>query len=785
MAAYGSHRRARSAGIPSGRGAQHGVAMGGIYARESLSQALLPRPSLEPMAHQVRGDIRYGSGDSSGASQLPSSEPSGATSRGRTEGAQLRMTHPKAATDGVALEDALRESEERFRKIFEHSHDAILVLDPARDTILDANPRACELLGYPREELLSLPISAVHPAEIPRLRAFVASVHDQGHGWTDELSCLTRAGGVVPVEISASIIDVGGVTSILAMVRDISGRRRAEAEREQLLGQLENERRQLEEVLRQMPAGVIIAEASSGRLILVNEQVEQIWRHPFPPAQDLKHYYQRRSGLRLDGRPYDPEEWPLVRSVSTGEVVRDEEIAIVRGDGTPGTMCVSSGPVYGREGHIVAAVGTYHDVTERKRAEGALRMLAEAGMILASSLDYEATLQRVATLAIPRLADWCAVDIIGEDGQVRRLAVHHADPSKTDLADQLRSQYPRYRADMRATAGLPKVLQTGRSEFYPEVDEAQLAALARNPEHLRTTQQIGMRSILIVPLVARGRVLGAIACAYAESGRRYTMADLALAEELARRAALAVDNARLYREAQRAVRVRDDFLASASHELRTPLSHIKGFVSTLRQTDVEWDEETRLDFLNEIERETDRLAGMIGNLLDMSRIESGGFAPTELSPASMLVIVQRGLDRVRGLLDVRRVVVDVPEDLPPVLVDAAQMERVVANLVENAAKYSPPATQIRISAKSLKGEVELHVEDGGPGVPPEHLERIFEKFFRCEGTGSVVPGTGLGLAICRGIVLAHGGRIRAENYPGGVRLIVRLPIAPAVPGEVS
>jgi K+-sensing histidine kinase KdpD len=166
-----------------------------------------------------------------------------------------------------------------------------------------------------------------------------------------------------------------------------------------------------------------------------------------------------------------------------------------------------------------------------------------------------------------------------------------------------------------------------------------------------------MRSIMLVPLVARGRVLGALACARAESGRGYEPSDLTLAEELARRAALAVDNALLYREAQRAVRVRDDFLASASHELRTPLGHIKGFASTLRQSDVDWDEGTRRDFLGEIERESDRLSEMITNLLDMSRIESGGLDPVERSPAPLGTLVSRGVARVRGLLDGRPVLV--------------------------------------------------------------------------------------------------------------------------------
>jgi signal transduction histidine kinase len=236
-------------------------------------------------------------------------------------------------------------------------------------------------------------------------------------------------------------------------------------------------------------------------------------------------------------------------------------------------------------------------------------------------------------------------------------------------------------------------------------------------------------------------------------------------------------------EAQRAVGVRDEFLASASHELRTPLAHVKGFASTLRQTDVEWDEATRQEFLAEIERETDRLAKMIGDLLDMTRLESGELERGERTPLRPAALVAGGLDRLRGLVNGRPLAVDVPNDLPPIQGDASQLERVVANLVENATKYADPGTPIRIAGVRRNGELELRVEDAGPGIPPEYREQVFEKFFRLKSDRPWVAGSGLGLAICRRIVAAHGGRIYVEDSGAGARFVVRLPTAASTNGD--
>jgi signal transduction histidine kinase len=404
--------------------------------------------------------------------------------------------------------------------------------------------------------------------------------------------------------------------------------------------------------------------------------------------------------------------------------------------------------------------------------------LAEAGATLSESLDYAATLQRVANLAVPTVADWCVVDVVERDGRVSRVAAAHADAGKAQLIAELQVRYvPQPDWSEHPVAA---VLRDGEPIILADLNESALRHVGRDAEHLRLLRSLGMTCLMVVPLRTRGRILGTITFATGGSDRRYDEGDLALAESLASRAAVAVDNSRLYTETERAVRVRDELLASASHELRTPISHVKGFVSSLRQVDVEWDEDVRQDFLAEIERETDRLAKLIGDLLDMTRLESGGLDQVDKTPVRPIDVVTGGLDRVRGQMRRHVVQVDVPAELPPVLGETSQLERVIANLAENAAKFSPPDSTIRIRGVEVGGTVELRVEDEGSGIAPDQLEQIFEKFFRGRNEGAAVPGTGLGLSICRRIVEAHGGRVRAENYERGSRFVVELPIAARV-----
>jgi PAS domain S-box-containing protein len=431
--------------------------------------------------------------------------------------------------------------------------------------------------------------------------------------------------------------------------------------------------------------------------------------------------------------------------------------------------------------------GVFTDITERRQllesehrarteAEEQRRQaqfLAEASIVLSSSLDYEATLQSVARLAVPFLADWCAVDVLDEHRTLRRVAAAHVDPTRDSLLWRLRQRDPQPASD---TFGLGRMLRTGEAELVPIVPQALLTQAARDGESLRLIRALAPRSYIGIPLIAGQEVQGAVFLVTSESGREYTAADLELAEELGRRLSQAVDNARLHMQVQQAVRVRDEFLAATSHELRTPLAHIKGFVSTLRQTDVDWDEATRQDFLAEIECEADRLARLIGNLLDISRLESGGL-PIDAAPTSPRALLVQGLERVRPLLSDRSISIDAPESLPQLTVDSTQLESVFANLLENAAKYTPARSPLRLSGNAVDGGIELRIEDAGPGIPPENLERIFDKFVRGPHRSVSTPGTGLGLAICRGIVKASGGKIWAENRPsGGAAFVVWLPL---------
>jgi K+-sensing histidine kinase KdpD len=419
----------------------------------------------------------------------------------------------------------------------------------------------------------------------------------------------------------------------------------------------------------------------------------------------------------------------------------------------------------------------------RLRAEAGrqrLQFLAAASQRLAASLDYDRTLAAVARLVVPRLADYCLVDVVEEDGSIRRVAVAHADPDKEPLVHQL-CEFPPIAT---SSSSITKVLHSGSVLLLREIVDDPLPGSSNEDREREIVRLLGPRSGLILPLNSRERVLGAISLFTASSRPRYVDGDVDLAGELASRVALAVDNARLYAAAGRAISARDEFLASASHELRTPLSHIKGFISTLRQTDVEWDEETRQELLADAERETDRLATLIRDVLDMTRLQSGGADEGERAELNPADVGAGGLDRVRGRLSGRQVTVNVPAALPPILGDSAQLERVIANLLENAVKFSPPGSPLDLSGVAVDGAVELRIDDHGPGIPHDQLELIFERFYRIRSNSTPIPGTGLGLAICRRIIEAHGGRIWAENREHGARFIVRLPVELYAKGAV-
>ena len=422
-----------------------------------------------------------------------------------------------------------------------------------------------------------------------------------------------------------------------------------------------------------------------------------------------------------------------------------------------------------------------------RAAERRAAFAAEASVILASSLDYEATLQKVAGLAVPTLADWCTVYMLAERGEVRRVAVGYVGRTHAELARAL-SRYPPSPVSPRSTVA--EAMRTGRHVLTPVIPDRYVEAIAQDAEHLDIMRRLAFRSSLVVPLCARGETLGALALFSTDPARRYSAEDAALAEDLARRAGLAVDNARLYRDAQRAIRARDEFLSVASHELRTPLTSLLGFAHLLRrQFDAEAgpDERVVRRGLEAIEHQSERLSRLVARLLDVSRLEDGQLV-LEPVVADLTRLVERVTDAARVSAGRREVVVTAPPELRAT-VDPLRLEQVVANLVDNAIKYSPDGSRVVVElsrgaepsrgtqlARGTARTARLSVTDRGVGIPPERRERIFDRFYRAHADAHVA-GMGLGLYISRQIVELHGGSIRVEHPPGGgTRVVVELPI---------
>ncbi len=411
-------------------------------------------------------------------------------------------------------------------------------------------------------------------------------------------------------------------------------------------------------------------------------------------------------------------------------------------------------------------------------AQRRLAFLAGASAVLSSSLDYAITLENAARLAVPALADWCFVDLVEDDDEVRRVAVCCADPAYEELAKALRNYPPR----RETPEGAPKALRTGQSVLLATVPDDFLARATRNAEHLRLARAYNPTSLMYVPLLARGRTLGVLSLARTDPLRPYGSEDLHLVEDLARRAATAVDNARLHREAQEALRVRDEFLASASHDLKTPLTAIRGMTQILqrRAERLGGDAGTLQEVLGTIDTAVTRMSGLVGELLDLTRLETG--RPLELNRerCDLAALVRSVAAEHQRLTHLHRVAVQIePEGLSG-LFDSARLERAFSNLLSNAVRYSPEggAISVRLTREHGRSSLAvLRIQDEGIGVPAADLPRIFERFYRGSNVPGKIVGTGIGLSGVRQIVEQHGGSVHVESVEGrGSTFTIVLPL---------
>src|SRR5436309_898937 len=596
---------------------------------------------------------------------------------------------------GLSRADGAPADAELYRTVAETATDPIVTIDDA-GVILFANRAAERTFGHAREALLGQPLTIVMPADVrDRQRQSIQGRSRMGKRRLPqeafEMTGLHRDGRSIPLEVSFGHFTQGRRHLFAGIMRDLTGRRRTER---RLAMQYA--------ATRSLAESATVRDATRRILQAIGETlgclVGAIWTvdRARQELRCVEQWHARSASVRAfeamsrrialaKGEGLPGRVWADGEPVWIPDVVDDPNfprIATARREGLHAGFAFPirlGGEVLGvveffsreieQPDHellqMTEAVGSQiGQFMERRRVEEAARellareqaartaaeaaerraaFLAEAERLLASSLDFETTLSTLAALAVPDLADWCSVDVLEVDGSIRRIAVAHADPMKADLARKVRG----YPADPAGRHPRTRVLRTGRAELFPDITEDGLAAVAGSPEHFEVMRQLGYRSCMIVPLVARGRSFGALTFVTAESGRRYGQVDLSLAQELAARAALAVDNARLYREAQealtqaeRANRAKDEFLATVSHELRTPLSAVLLWTRLMARGSL--DEGKKARALDLIERNAKLQAQLVEDLLDVSRIISGKLH-LEVRPMDLAAVVEAAL----------------------------------------------------------------------------------------------------------------------------------------------
>lgn len=402
-------------------------------------------------------------------------------------------------------------------------------------------------------------------------------------------------------------------------------------------------------------------------------------------------------------------------------------------------------------------------------------VLAAADKVLAASLDYETTLAQVATLAVPDLADVCVVDLVDGDGRLRRLAVAGRDGIPDDLVAGLR----RYPLDPATARRVADALESGQPQIVPVVTDGQLMKIARDAEHLRLLRALAPRSAIVAPLCARGRVLGVITLLSTAPDRRYYAEDVGFAQELAGRAALALDNAGLYLEVQQADRHKDLFLATLAHELRTRLAPILNAMGIVRHHEADAPLLTRAREI--VERQVHHQARLLDDLLDLTRIGRGKLELRRTS-VDLGALLRNVVDVLRPAIDERRQRLTLTVSEPLKLdADPVRVEQIVTNLLQNAVKYTPPEGSIALTAFRDGAMAVLSVRDTGVGIDPDALGRIFDVFVQLSTSGPRArsAGLGIGLALVRRLAELHGGSIQARSEgPGrGAEFVVRLPLA--------
>ncbi len=549
------------------------------------------------------------------------------------------------------------------------------------------------------------------------------------------------------------------------MIEDVTDRKQAEEE-------LRASKERLARIVETNANGIIIID-HAGQMSFANAAAKRILT---PRRDEDRSPDHEAEELNASAQQLCPQATALFQQIQgTGENRSNIEQTIVYPDGRRAILSINAAPLHDATGRINGVVAALTDITDRRRMEQSLHFLADASKLLYSSLDYETTLGQVARLAVPFLADACFVDLIEDDRSLRRLVIAHSDPQREQFFRQINERYP---IDMQWPHPLTNVLQTGQPELFSNISDSILQDVARDDEMFQVLRQLNCSSAMVVPLIAHDRVLGTMIFVAEHASRQYDANDLALARELGSRAGLAVENARLYGEAQSAVEARDVFLSIAAHELKTPTAALLGATDLL----IKWIA-SEPGSSQRVQRElqvlkiaSQRLNTLIDTITEFAQIQTGRFH-LKRRRVALCPLVKQVLADVQTT-PLHYVSLICPDESLSIEADATRLERAVYNLVQNAIKYSPRGGPIVVRVERQAEHAMVHVIDRGIGIPQAALPQLFQRFYRASNAmQQKIGGMGIGLYLVKEIVTRHGGQVEVSSVEGyGSTFTIRLPL---------
>ncbi len=578
-------------------------------------------------------------------------------------------------------------------------------------------------------------------------------------GLANHTVLIAKDGREIPIDDSAAPIkdDRGRLFGVVLVFRDATEARNAAEARERLAAIVESS------------TDAIVAEDLDGVITNWNDGAERLFG--YTPAEAIG------KSIRIIVPPDRQDEFTKkIEAIRRGEKVEYNDTVRIHKDGRRIDVSSHISPIRNNEGEVVGAAKISHDISELKRTERVLRFLADSGSELGTLVDYRSTMQRIARLAVPFFADWCIVDAIDAHGQIARMAFAHADPDKERL---LQEHVERYPLDWNSTALSAQVLRSGKPQLISDMTTGFIDLIAVDQRHHHVLDELAPKSAVSVPIMIRNRAVGALNFVSSDSGRRFTTADLDLANELARRSAVAIENARLYQDLKENERQKDDFLAMLAHELRNPISAIQ-YANELAQISGPGDDHQSAEV---IERQVQNLVHLIDDLLDVSRITRNKIE-LRREPIDGRTLLQRAAGTVEPVIKGRKhdLIIEPPSEALPLFVDPTRAEQILVNLLTNAAKYTPEGGRITARAFAADGFAVFKIKDTGLGIPEPMLHRVFELFTQVNPSfDRSQGGLGIGLTVVRKLAELHGGSVSAASEgPGrGSEFTVRLPLSDA------